>query len=155
MFRRLTIMILVLAVSLMVAAPALAGPGQPTFEPALYAGGRAWGTKATTQLPPPNGHNNQSYDGLFAIINSNNPEPQLPVGEAAPGNPAYNGGRWITYTVEWTQAGFDHHGTVPLLMSYADVMFHEGLGHLTITQGSPDPVNGPPDYFQCPLLPVK
>lgn len=77
----------------------------------------------------------------------------MPVAEAAPGNPNYNGGRWFTHTVEWTQAGFDAHGTVPVLKSYGEVMLHYQLGHLTITPGSPD--GGPPPYFGCPLLPVK
>ncbi|MCI0709926.1 MAG: hypothetical protein L0154_07160, partial [Chloroflexi bacterium] len=93
------------------------------------------------------------YDKLFVIVNSNNPEDQLPVAEAAPGNPDYNGGRWFTHTVEWTASGFADHGTVPILMSYDDILFHESLGHLEITPGSPD--SDTPDYFLCPLLPVK
>lgn len=65
----------------------------------------------------------------------------------------YNGGRWFTHTVEWTDEGFDDHGTVPVLTSAADIMLHYQLGHLTISQGSPD--GGPPPSFLCPLLPVK
>jgi hypothetical protein len=90
---------------------------------------------------------------LYVIINSNNTMGQLPVGEAAPGNPNYNGGRWFTHTVEWTEAGFDAHGDVPVLTSEVDIEEHEDLGHLVITPGSFP--NGPPVYFQCPLLPVK
>jgi hypothetical protein len=45
------------------------------------------------------------------------------------------------------------HGIVPVLMSYGDIQLHENLGHLVITPGSFP--NGPPVYFQCPLLPVK
>jgi hypothetical protein len=125
----------------------------PNFSAGIYADGQAWGTKGAAMIPAPNGHNNQSFDKLFVITNSNNPGTQLPVGEAAPGNPMYNGGRWWTQTVEWTQAGFDAHGTVPILMSYDDIMLHESLGHLTITPGTPGPP--PPAYFECPLLPVK
>jgi hypothetical protein len=55
----------------------------------------------------------------------------------------------------WTPAGFDAHGTVPVLKSYEDVMLHAGLGHLEIMPGSPGGDNAPPDYFECPLLPVK
>jgi hypothetical protein len=67
------------------------------------------------------------------------------VGEAAPGNPAYNGGRWATYTVTWKV------GSTPVLLtSYSEVMGH--AGDLMIEQGSP--AGGPPAYFQCPLLPV-
>ena len=69
------------------------------------------------------------------------------MGEAAPGNPMYNGGRWVTYTVTWTVPAH------ALLMSYDDLMLHYGLGHLAIEKGSPE--GGPPETFQCPLLPVK
>jgi hypothetical protein len=94
----------------------------------------------------------QSYDKLYVITNSNNPGMQLPVGEAAPGNADYNGGRWWTHTVSWTQDGFDDHGTVPILKSLDDIMTHESLGHLEIAPGSPP--GGPPEYFSCPLLPT-
>ena len=142
-----------IGLALIVPSSALAAPGKPSFGPELYADGEVWGTKGTTALPGPNQHNRQSFDDLFVITNSNNPEGQLPVAEAAPGNPHYNGGRWITNTVEWTQSGFDAHGTVPVLTSYDEVMVHYNLGHLTITEVTFD--GGPMPYFQCPLLPVK
>lgn len=151
MIRRFTILALAAAMVLAVAAPAFADPGKPSFEPNLYADGETWGTKATTTVPAPNDHNAQSFDKLFVIVNG--AMGQLPVAEAAPGNRNYNGGRWATQTVEWTEAGFEAHDTVPVLMSYNQVMTHASLGHLTITPGSP--AGGPPDYFQCPLLPVK
>jgi hypothetical protein len=132
---------------------AFANRGKPNFSPAIYADGKTWGTKGTTELPAPNDHNRQAFDALYVIINSNNPMGQLPVGEAAPGNPDYNGGRWITYTVEWTEQAFTDYGTVPLLTSEEDILQQEGLGYLIITAGSPGPPT--PDYFQCPLLPVK
>ena len=119
-----------------------------------YADGQVWGTKFTTLLPPATEDNIQSFDPLFVITNSNNPMGQMPVSEAAPGNPDYNGGRWYVHTVMWTQAGLDAHGGVaPLLTSYGEVMFHYGLGHLTITPGSFP--GGPPTFFQCPLLPIQ
>jgi hypothetical protein len=125
----------------------------PSFSASVYGDGVAWGTKGTTGLPAPNEHNRQAFDALYVVTNSNNPQGQLPVSEAAPGNPAYNGGRWFTHTVEWTAEGFMTHGIVPVLMSYDDIQLHQSLGHLVITPGSfPD---GPPVYFQCPLLPVK
>jgi hypothetical protein len=142
-----------IGLTLLMPSAAFAAPGKPNFGPSLYADGEVWGTKGTTALPAPNQHNRQSFDDLFVITNSNNPEGQLPVAEAAPGNPHYNGGRWITNTVEWTQSGFDAHGTVPVLTSYDEVMVHYDLGHLTITEGTFD--GGPMPYFQCPLLPVK
>ena len=144
---------LVLLLVALMAVPALAMKGKPDFTPHIYADGEAWGTKVTTELPAPKGNNLKSFDQFFVITNSNNPGTQLPVAEAAPGNREYNGGRWWTQTVEWTQAGFDDHGTVPILMSYDDIMLHQSLGHLQITPGSPGV--DPPPYFSCPLLPVK
>jgi hypothetical protein len=119
----------------------------------LWGDGQVWGTKAAAILPAPNDHNLQSFDKLFVITNSNNPMGQMPVAEAAPRNFNYNGGRWFTHTVEWTQAGFDDHGVVPVLTSYDDIMIHYNFGHLDIWPGSPE--GGPPPYFVCPLLPVK
>jgi hypothetical protein len=135
------------------AVVAQADPGKPNFMPALWGDGEVWGTKGTTTLPAPNHHNLQSFDNLYVITNSNAPQGQLPVSEAAPGNPNYNGGRWFTHTVEWTEDGFLAHGIVPVLMSEDDIDLHESMGHLMITPGSFP--GGPPVYFQCPLLPVK
>jgi len=125
----------------------------PNFSERVYGDGVAWGTKGTTALPAPNEYNRQAFDALYVITNSNNPLGQLPVSEAAPGNPAYNGGRWFTHTVEWTAEGFMAYGIVPVLTSYEDIQIQQNAGYLVITPGSfPD---GPPVYFQCPLLPVK
>jgi hypothetical protein len=140
-----------LSALLLIASSAMAAA--PNFSERVYGDGEAWGTKGTTALPAPNENNRQSFDALYVITNSNNPQGQLPVSEAAPGNPAYNGGRWFTHTVEWTSEGFMAHGIVPVLKSYDEIMTHKYLGHLVITPGSFP--NGPPVYFQCPLLPVK
>jgi len=143
----------VLSISLLAVALAVADPGKPNFTPRVWGDYQVWGTKGTTTLPAPNEHNRQSFDALYVVTNSNNPEGQLPVSEAAPGNPAYNGGRWFTHNVEWTSEGFMAHGIVPILMSYEDIMFQYSLGYLVITPGSFP--GGPPVYFQCPLLPAK
>jgi len=130
---------------------ALAQAAQPNFTPAVWGDGQLWGTKGNSELPAPTDANVQSFDALYIILN--NPDaPQLPVSEAAPGNPAYNGGRWFTHTVMWTEAGLAAHDPVPVLTSYDEIMYHASLGHLAIAPGSFD--GGPPDYFQCPLLPV-
>jgi len=140
----------VLLVCLMVlTAVARANPGAPNFGPALYGDGEVWGTKGAAALPAPNGKNDQSFDKLFVIING--APGQLAVAEAAPGNPAFNGGRWFTHTVMWTAAGMEAHDPLPVLMSYEDIQLHYSLGHLAIAPGSP---NATPDYFLCPLLPV-
>lgn len=145
--------IAVLGGALLMSSAALADPGKPNFSESVYGDGVAWGTKATTVLPAPNEYNRQAFDALYVVTNSNNPQGQLPISEAAPGNPEYNGGRWFTHTVEWTAEGFTAHGIVPVLKSYDDIQTHYNLGHLVITPGSFP--GGPPVYFQCPLLPVK
>ena len=120
------------------ATAALAAPGKPNFSPALYADGELWGTKATTTLPPPNAHNLQSFDKLFVITNG--AAGQLPVGEAAPGNPNYNGGRWFTHTVMWNADGLDYYnGDVPVLMSYDEIADNYDMELLEITAGSQYP----------------
>lgn len=134
-------------------AGGLAVAAGPTFEPAIWGDGQLWSTQGVTVLPAPNEHNRQSFDKLFVVTNSNAPGGQRPVSEAAPRNPHYNGGRWFTHTVDWTEEGFLAHGYVPVLKSYDDILLHEGLGHLVITPGSFE--GGPPRYFECPLLPVK
>ena len=62
-----------------------ANPGQPNFSPALYGDGEVWGTKGAAAIPAPREHNRHSFDVLYVITNSNNPQGQLPVAEAAPG----------------------------------------------------------------------
>ena len=127
------------------------GAQQPNFSPAVYGDGAVWGTKSTTLIPAPTGNNLDSFDKLFVIVNG--APGQLPVSEAAPGNPEYNGGRWYTQTVMWTAEGLAAHDPLPVLMSYDDIQLHYSLGHLAIAPGSP--AGGPPPFFQCPLLPVK
>ena len=142
MYRRIALIISVFAFALVIVAPVSADPGKPNFGPALYADGEVWGTKGTTDLPAPNGKNDQSFDKLFVFTNG--AEGQLPVAEAAPGNPSYNGGRWAAMTATWIDE-LPHPKLV--LTSYEDVMFHYNLGHLIIEDAE--------TYFQCPLLPVK
>jgi hypothetical protein len=153
MLKRGILLTLALILVMVIHSQVSANPGKPNFGPAIYADGTVWGTKGTTDLPTPNDHNPQAFDKLFIIVNSNNPAGQLPVSEAGPGNPNYNGGRWFAHTVEWTDEGFDAHGTVPVLTSYMEIMMHYLLGHLDITPGHPDETAS--TYFQCPLLPVK
>jgi hypothetical protein len=127
----------------------LAYADAPNFSPAIYGDGEVWGTKGLGVLPAPNGRNNQSFDKLFIFVNG--APGQLPVSEAAPGNPAFNGGRWSAQTVMWTAEGMAAHESLPVLMSYTDIQVHYSLGHLAIAPGHPA---GGPDYFECPLLPV-
>ena len=139
-------------IALALATSAFAWTQSPNFGAAIYGDGEVWGTKGNGDLPPPNERNQQSFDKLITILNSNNPGLQLPVAEAAPGNPACNGGRWATYVAMWTDEGFADHGTVPILTSNEEVQLHESLGHLAVAPGSD---GGPQVFFQCPLLPFK
>lgn len=153
MVRRVSLIALVLAVTLVVAVPAAfadqpanvgggLGNKAPSFAPGVYADGQTWGTKGTTSLPAPNDSNQQSFDKIFVFTNG--AEGQLPVGEAAPGNSMYNGGRWWAHTATWID-NLPHEKTV--LTSYEEVMFHLNMDHLILEDLGV--------YFQCPLLPVK
>ncbi len=154
--RRLLLLLLLL--SLLIAVPALAAPGKPDFREHIYADGVAWGTKVTGPLPAPKGNNSHSFDKFFVFTNG--AQGQLPVGEAAPRNPAYNGGRWVTFTATWIE-DLPHPKVVltSYTEEYADdpfnsIEFHYNLGHIMLTKGSPDAPGAPPPYFECPLLPV-
>ncbi|HSM58861.1 MAG TPA: hypothetical protein VK879_22090 [Candidatus Sulfomarinibacteraceae bacterium] len=144
MSRRTLVAMMALAAILVAALPTLAAG--PNFGEAIYADGQTWGTKGLGDLPPPNGRNNSSFDMLFVFDNA--PAAQLPVSEAGPGNPAYNGGRWNVQSTSWTEAGFAAHGSdLPIITSYDELMVHVNLGHITYHEAG--------DYFLCPLLPVK
>lgn len=135
--KKKTIALLFVALLLVLAAvPAFAAG--PNFGPAIYADGQAWGTKGNSDLPPPNENNSQSFDGLYKFTNG--VEGQLAVAEAAPGNTAYNGGRWIEYSATW-------HVEPQLITSFADLEPLVESGDVTISETGA--------YFQCPLLPVK
>ena len=127
----------VIALLVIAAVPAFADA--PNFGEAIYADGAAYGTKGLNPLPPPNGHNDQSFDGLYTF-GGDAATGQLPVAEAAPGNPAYNGGRWSTHSVSW-------HVEPVLVTSYAQLMALEQAGDVEIVATN--------NYFLCPLLPVK
>lgn len=144
---------LIVTGGLATAVSSFALPGKPSFSGGLWGDGKLWGSKATAILPAPNEHNVQSYDMLFVIINSNAEGGQLPVAEAAPGNPNFNSGRWFVQTAWWTEQGLSWYGTVPVITSYADLLEEVLLGNMDFAPGSPE--GGPPPYFQCPMLPVK
>lgn len=136
MKRYLTVIAAVLVFTLVFAGAALAS-GQPNFGDAIYADGQTWGTKGLADLPAPNGHNEQSFDMIFVFPGAA-ADGQLPVAEAAPGNPAYNGGRWNAQVVEWLIEPV-------LITSYAELQAHAMAGHLTYSSAG--------RYFECPLLP--
>lgn len=133
------VLTLVFALTLLIVAAIPAFAAGPNFGAAIFADDETWGTKGTTDLPAPNDNNRQSFDGLFKFPGGEI-EGQLAVAEAAPGNPNYNGGRWIEYIVTWN-------GTPELVTSYAQLHALAQSGAVTITETG--------NYFQCPLLPTK
>lgn len=68
----------------------------PAMPGRLYAADEVWGTSVLTALPPSTGNNADSFDKFFVVTNG--VSGQLNVGEAAPGEQDFNGGRWVTYT---------------------------------------------------------
>ncbi len=149
MHARKTMILMVSGILLTMGGLVNAAPGAPNFMPAIYGDGEVWGTKGTTPLPAPNAKNLQSFDNLYVFTNANDPDAvQLPVSEAAPGNPKYNGGRWSVQLVTWTAAGFmAYGGYAPILTSEEAILYNQHAGYLEIESGH--------NYFQCPLLPVK
>lgn len=138
MKKKSVVILLVVAISLVAVVPAFAA--SPNFGSAIYADGETFGTKGTASLPAPTENNRQSFDGLFKIMNG--VEGQLAVAEAAPGNPAYNGGRWIEYFVEFVDPA-----DAVLVTSYAQLHALALANKVTIVETGA--------YFQCPLLPDK
>lgn len=122
-----------LALGVLASTPAAAEP--PGFEGRIYGDGEVWATKGVADLPFPNGRNDQSYDQLF-------PSPDvdgiIPVSEAAPGNPHYNGGRWAVHPLTW-------HDEPTQLTSYEEVRTYAADGKLSISEEVVD-------AFECPLV---
>ena len=139
------IFLVTLLLTLAVATPALAAPpdnpipGKPDFSEHIYADGMAWGTKVGPVFKALNDHNAQSFELIFVFTNGS--DGQLPVAEAGPRNPAYNGGRWNVQVATWIG------GTPMVLMSYEEVMDAVEAGYLSYESAN--------FYFECPLLPVK
>lgn len=139
MIRKLVSLVFLMALTLsMIVTPAYAS--SPNFGPAIFADGQAWGTKGLGSLPAPSESNDQSFDMLFVFTNG--VSGQLPVSEAGPENPNYNGGRWSVQSATWTA------GAEPILItSYSQLMMYVDAGSIFVASAD--------TYFLCPLLPVK
>ena len=143
MYRKTAVLTMILAIALCVAPFSVsANPGKPFFGAAIWVDYEAYGSKATTFLPAPNGHNLQSYDYLYHVLAGDDTTVLSAVAESAPGDPDYNGGRWIVIDVRWV----DPEDAQPLY-SYQDIMdaVDNGLAYTVDLE----------TYVQCPLLPVK
>lgn len=128
-----------LAVGTTAAGTAAADP--PNFSAGFWGDDERWGTKAVTTLPEPN--NKDSLDKLFFIQHA---EQDAPLSEAAPGNPAYNGGRWWSHTVT-----VDDDSEIDFPITSYEELAGLPSTAVTITEGE----DAHPDFFECPLLPYK
>jgi len=155
MLRKIGLTVFLVVFGLIVALPAYADG--PSFQAGLWADDAQWGTKLTTKLPDAK-ENGQSFDAFYFITPvgwtvDDGPGGWLqpPVMEAAPGNPAYNGGRWKTIRVTVVSpVGIDFP-----LTSEDEIMQEAAEGNLVVgTEPEPDGAH-PWLYFQCPLLPFK
>jgi len=125
--------------AVLVVAPASATPNgnhgrTPIVSGAIWADGELLATRPLGSLPY--NDNPQAFDHLYMI------EGQAAVSEAGPGNPAYNGGRWIPTPVDKT-------GTFPvgtIIRSYDDLMAAADQGWIVIGEGNTD------STFLCPLI---
>ena len=144
---RLTI-IFAVAFSFMWLAAAQAGATR--VAEAIWAHGELYDTVITpTSFVSPPEHStdtiyNFSMSGLMG---------QRSVADAAPGDPDYNGGRWIVMLPVFTDLGKQIHdadgdGIVDFeLMAADEVASHVALGHIEVF-----PANF---YFECPMLPRR
>lgn len=139
MIRKLSLITICMAMMVVTFSFTVFAAGPNFSNPAIYADGEAWATKGLGPFPPPNGNNDQSFDKLFAFTNG--AEGQLPVAEAAPGNPDYNGGRWNAYSATWLI------GNPPVVKSYAELAGYVADGFLMVVAAG--------NYFECPLLPLS
>lgn len=118
------------------------GAADPSNNPALpgrvYADGRTFATKDATDLPPPKGNNEHSFDEIYSFTNG--APGQLDVAEAAPGERDFNGGRWSVTVVEWTI------DDPPVVKSDDEVHAHASDIRV-LAEGA--------RYFECPLVPLQ
>ncbi len=137
-----------LMIALMATTAAFAGgqEGPPGMPGRIYVDDALYATRGLTALPAPNANNAQSFDKLYVVTNGVDGQPG--VGEAAPGDTDFNGGRWDVQTVTWTEESEKE-----LLTSDAQIIYHMDAGHLAVTDGSF--TGGPPDNFECPVIPLR
>jgi len=115
---------------------------------AIWSHGELYGTVGTPAVftDPPEHTTDTLYNfGMSGL------EGQRAISVAAPGDRDFNGGRWSVVLVTFTDQGKAVHdpdgdGMVNFeLTSEEDVLNHEALGHLILTDTDV--------YFECPMLP--
>ncbi len=99
----------------------------------VYADDQLWATFGTATLPP--GPSN-SFDTLYHFPGTD----LIPVSNAGPMNPLYNGGRWMVENVAFTRSELSQ--------------FTDGQQVLDAAARGSVTISGPVQYFQCPLFPL-
>lgn len=128
-----------LAVGGLAIEPVAAGAeNNPAMPGRIYADGEMFATRGLTDLPPPTEDNEHSFDVIYHFTNG--AEGQLDVGEAAPGDRDFNGGRWAVTVLEWTIQD------PPVVTSHEAVHMH---------WDDIDVVQVGARYFECPLVPLR
>ena len=145
MKRKILVLSAVVVMALMATTAAFAD-GPPGLPGRIYVDDALFATGGLTALPAPNANNIQSFDKLYVVTNGVDGQPA--VGEAAPGDQDFNGGRWDVQTVTW-----NGESQKVLLTSDAEIMIHLNAGHLTVVDGSF--AGGPPANFECPVIPLR
>ncbi|HET9545106.1 MAG TPA: hypothetical protein VK896_01045 [Gaiellaceae bacterium] len=95
MTRRIATLTAVAAASAALAASALAAGAGGVTGPAFYVDGQLYRTVATPTDLPANAPA-KSFDVIYELFGL-----QPNVAEAAPGDPDYNGGRWLVHGIEF------------------------------------------------------
>ena len=83
-----------------VPAAAFAGVGPPA--PAFFVNGVVYRTVATPTDLTRTGAPDHSFDAIYEFFGA-----QMNVATAAPGDPGYNGGRWIVHGLDWNTSYAD------------------------------------------------
>jgi len=124
---------------------ALAGVGPPA--PAFYVNGSVYRTVATPTDLTGTGAPDSSFDTIYEFFGA-----QMNVATAAPGDPDYNGGRWIVMGLDWNTSYADavaeHGGSDGVIDTNAEidaVLADGGAGGATTFEVK---------RFVCPAIPA-
>jgi hypothetical protein len=147
-YKGIVVLLALLVVSL--AATAVYAGGAVRVPAAIWAHGEIYDTVITpaTFVAPPEHSTDIIYSFMISGLLG-----QRSVADSAPRDPEYNGGRWSVQMVSFTPLGVTVHdqnsdGYVDFeLISEAEVLEHEALGHLEINDAN--------FYFECPMLPRR
>ena len=104
--------------------------------PVIYANDRLYGTVIATNTDFSQAHPEESLDTIYTFPN------QRSVADAAPGDPAFNGGRWAVRPVTWN------------VEPYPDDLTN-AVQVLEATEAGDLSIGAPVRYFVCTLVPLR